>query len=187
METANLRIAVQPGTPVIIEVRGEIDLQSAPGLRDELLRVIRRCGSQLVLDLAGVTFMDCAGVSVLLATRRRAQLEDGSVTVMEASSRVRRMIVLLGLERTFAFVSIRLCHRLGAVGERSLELSPRTTSARPRPARTSPSRPSSAARSRWRSSSAGAGSDRVRMSLSARKPSTRPPARLSQPASAAGH
>jgi anti-anti-sigma factor len=47
--------------------------------------------------------MDCAGVSVLLATRRRAQLEDGSVTVMEASSRVRRMIALLGLERTFAF------------------------------------------------------------------------------------
>ena len=103
METANLRIAVQPGTPVIIEVRGEIDLQSAPGLRDELLRVIRRCGPQLVLDLAGVTFMDCAGVSVLLATRRRAQLEDGSVTVTEASSRVRRMITLLGLERTFAF------------------------------------------------------------------------------------
>jgi anti-sigma B factor antagonist len=57
---------------------------------------------QLALDLAGVTFMDCAGVNVLLATRRRAQLEEGSVRVVRASPRVLRMISLLGLERAFA-------------------------------------------------------------------------------------
>ena len=101
-ETADLRVAVRPGSPLVVEIRGEIDIQSAPRLRDELLRVIRRHGPQLALDLAGVTFMDCAGVNVLLATRRRAQLEEGSVRVVRASPRVLRMISLLGLERAFA-------------------------------------------------------------------------------------
>ena len=70
-------------------------------MRDELLRVIRRHGPQITLDLAEVTFIDCAGVNVLLATRRRAGLEDGSVDVIGASPRVRRVISLLGLERVF--------------------------------------------------------------------------------------
>jgi anti-sigma B factor antagonist len=87
--------------PLIVEIRGEIDILSAPELRDELLRVIRHRGSRLALDLAGVTFIDCAGVGVLLATRRRAQLEDGSVEVIRASPRVRRMISLLGLGWAF--------------------------------------------------------------------------------------
>jgi anti-anti-sigma factor len=63
--------------------------------------VIRRHGPQLALDLAGVTFIDCAGVNVLLATRRRAGLEGGSVDVIAASPRVRRVISLLGLEWAF--------------------------------------------------------------------------------------
>ena len=73
--TADLGVVVCPGSPLVVEIRGEIDIQSAPELRDELLRVIRRCGPELALDLAGVTFMDCAGLNVLLATRRRARLE----------------------------------------------------------------------------------------------------------------
>jgi hypothetical protein len=64
-ETADLSVAVCPGSSLIVEIRGEIDIQSAPGLRDELLRVIRRCGPELALNLAGVTFMDCAGLNVL--------------------------------------------------------------------------------------------------------------------------
>ena len=100
--TADLGVVVCPGSPLVVEIRGEIDIQSAPELRDELLRVIRRCGPELALDLVGVTFMDCAGLNVLLATSRRAQLEEGSVRIIRASPRVRRMISLLGLERVFA-------------------------------------------------------------------------------------
>ena len=95
-------MAVRSDSPLVVEIPGEIDIQSAPGLRDELLRVIRRYGAQLALDLTGVTFMDCAGLNVLLATRRRARLEEGSVRVIRASPRVLRMISLLGLEKAFA-------------------------------------------------------------------------------------
>ena len=70
--TARLQVTTFAGPSLIVEIHGEIDIFSAPGLRDELLRVIRRYGPQFALDLAGVTFIDCAGVNVLLATRRRA-------------------------------------------------------------------------------------------------------------------
>jgi anti-sigma B factor antagonist len=85
--TAGLRVTTFAGPSPVIEIHGEIDIFSAPELRDELLRVIRRYGPQLALDLAGVTFIDCAGVNMLLATRRRAGLEDGSVDVIRASPR----------------------------------------------------------------------------------------------------
>jgi anti-anti-sigma factor len=70
------------------------------GLRKALteLRVIRQHGARLVLDLAGVTFIDCAGINTLLATRRRAQLEGGSLRVLRASPRVRRLITLTRLD-----------------------------------------------------------------------------------------
>ena len=101
-EPADLRVGVRPGAPLVVEICGEIDIQSAPQLREELLRVLRRHGSQLALDLGDVTFIDCAGINVLLATRRRARLEDGWVRVIRASPRARRTISLLGLQEAFA-------------------------------------------------------------------------------------
>jgi anti-sigma B factor antagonist len=85
----------------VVAICGEIDIQSAPGLREELLGVIRRCGSQVIIDLGGVTFLDCAGINALLATRRRARLEDGWVCLVRVPPRARRMISLLQLERAF--------------------------------------------------------------------------------------
>lgn len=97
-----LNVHTRPGDQPIIEVGGEIDVHSAAELRDQLLRVIRRHSPCVALDLDDVTFMDWAGVEVLLATRRRAGLEGGWVHVVRASPCVRRMLILAGLERAFA-------------------------------------------------------------------------------------
>jgi anti-sigma B factor antagonist len=97
-----LHVDVRPGDQPVVEVRGEIDLYSGAELRDELLRVLRRQGPRLFLDLREVTFMDAAGIEVLLATRRRAQLEGGWVRVVRASPCVRRLMMLAGLQREFA-------------------------------------------------------------------------------------
>jgi anti-sigma B factor antagonist len=82
-------VGIRSGLPPVVRVCGEIDAQSAPQLRDDPAR--------LELDLRDVTFLDCAGVNVLLATRRRARLKDGWVRVIQASSRARQTILLLGL------------------------------------------------------------------------------------------
>ena len=100
-----LRMALRPGTPPVVEIGGDIDVQSAPELREELLRLIRRRGPRLALDLGGVTFMDCAGIGVLVATRRRARLEGGWIRIIRVSSAARRTISLLGLQEAFALAA----------------------------------------------------------------------------------
>jgi anti-sigma B factor antagonist len=96
-----LRVNIRPGDQPVVEVGGEIDLYSGVALRDELLRVLRRHGPRLFLDMHEVTFIDAAGIEVLLATRRRAQLEGGWVRVIRASPCVRRMIALASLQGVF--------------------------------------------------------------------------------------
>jgi anti-sigma B factor antagonist len=100
-KTKGLRVDIGQGDQPTVAIAGEIDLYSAAELRDELLRVLRRHGRRLTLDLREVTFMDSAGIEVLLATRRRAQLENGWVRVSEASPCAWRMITLTGLRQEF--------------------------------------------------------------------------------------
>jgi anti-sigma B factor antagonist len=95
-DTESLDVSIKPGPTVAIS--GEIDIQSGPQLRDQLLSIIRRHGTRLALDLSGVTFIDCTGINVLLATRRRAQLEGGSLRVLRASPRVQRIFALTRVE-----------------------------------------------------------------------------------------
>ncbi|WP_433187493.1 STAS domain-containing protein [Actinoallomurus sp. CA-150999] len=98
IDTLDLRVAIHPGVPVVAVISGEIDIVSAPCLRETLLLAIRRHGSAISVDLQGVTFLDCSGVSVLLATARRARLEGGWMRVVRPSARAWRVITILGLQ-----------------------------------------------------------------------------------------
>jgi anti-anti-sigma factor len=89
-------VIVHAGPAVVI--RGEIDICSSAQLREQLLSVMQRHGARIVLDLAEVTFIDCAGISALLAARRQALLAGGSLRVLRASPRVRRIISLTRLD-----------------------------------------------------------------------------------------
>src|SRR5215469_17785201 len=101
VERTDLQVDVLSAAPLVVGVSGEIDIASAPKLREELLGAMRRHGARLALDLGGVSFMDCAGINVLLAARRRARVEGGWVRVPRASRRVRKVLMLTGLHREF--------------------------------------------------------------------------------------
>jgi anti-sigma B factor antagonist len=97
--TTELRVDVSPGAPPYAGVHGEIDILAAQWLREELLSVILWHGPGLVLDLSGVTFMDCAGINLLLASRRRARLAGGRLRVIGASAAASRIIAMTGLQQ----------------------------------------------------------------------------------------
>jgi anti-sigma B factor antagonist len=94
----HLLVATHPGDPTIVEIGGELDIASAPRLRESLLGTLREHGPTICVDLRGVTFLDCSGVNVLLATARRAWLKGGCLRVVRSSAQARRVIVLLGLQ-----------------------------------------------------------------------------------------
>ena len=102
VDYTDLQVDVVSTAPLVVTVSGEIDIATGPKLREELLGVMRRYGARLALDLSCVTFMDCAGINVLLAAHRHARLEGGRVRVPRASRRVRKVLMLTGLHQEFA-------------------------------------------------------------------------------------
>lgn len=81
---------------IIVTVSGEVDFCTEGLLQQALLRIMRERSARLLLDLSGVSFMDCAGLRALLTTRRRAELRGGSMRLIAASRAVRRIIELTG-------------------------------------------------------------------------------------------
>jgi anti-anti-sigma factor len=51
----------------------------------------------LVVDVRGVTFMDCAGVRVLLTARKQVEAAGGRLVLAGPSSAVSRLLELTGL------------------------------------------------------------------------------------------
>ena len=58
------------GALAVVAVSGELDIDSARGLEGELAPVAD-AGRPLILDLAGLRFCDCAGLSLFLRVQQR--------------------------------------------------------------------------------------------------------------------
>jgi anti-sigma B factor antagonist len=79
-------MGVRPGDGgTIVAVSGDVDVCTEAPLRQALLRIIRERGARLMVDVSGVSFMDCAGLRALLATRRRAELRGGFMRLIATS------------------------------------------------------------------------------------------------------
>jgi anti-sigma B factor antagonist len=97
-----LRIEVVPASGcVTLRLTGEIDLYTAPSVREAALRAISHHDGALHVDLSGVTFMDSTGLEVLLATRRRAELSGGSLQLIDPTPSVLRVLEVTGVDRLF--------------------------------------------------------------------------------------
>jgi anti-anti-sigma factor len=84
-------------TLAIIALDGELDITTAPGLAQRLAPVART-GSDLVLNLAGIRFCDCAGLNMFLRLRRLASASGGSLHLAAPTAAVRRLIGLARLD-----------------------------------------------------------------------------------------
>ncbi|HYZ53818.1 MAG TPA: STAS domain-containing protein [Streptosporangiaceae bacterium] len=71
----------------VAEVTGEIDLSSGPWLQESLLSFLRTSETRLLADLSDVTFIDCSGLRMLLATCQRAELQDCSLRLPRCRAR----------------------------------------------------------------------------------------------------
>lgn len=92
-------------TGTMLRVAGEVDLSSAPQLRDAALRALRQGEGPLCLDLSGVTFLDSTGLHVLIATRRRAQLEGRQLILGDCSRPVERVLQITATATLFPRLS----------------------------------------------------------------------------------
>jgi anti-anti-sigma factor len=83
---------------VVVDAVGELDLATAPGLRWSLDHYPANSDAQLIVDMSGVTFIDCAGLRPLLETRNRW---GDQMALRDPSRPVTRLLDLLDLNGRF--------------------------------------------------------------------------------------
>jgi anti-sigma B factor antagonist len=85
-------------------VRGEVDMATAPQLRDVLSGLVDDGARRITLDCRGLEFLDSSGIGVLLAVRSRLG-DDGSLTLEAPPSHVRKVLDLTGVTEHITIVS----------------------------------------------------------------------------------
>ena len=67
--------------PLTLHVRGELDILTAPELAAEVTSALSTAPRELVVDLAGTTFLDSSGARQLVLSARQAAAAGTSVQV----------------------------------------------------------------------------------------------------------
>ncbi len=87
----------------VIEVRGKVDISTCGLLRERLLRVLTDRGrSTMVVNLAGVSFIDSSGLGVLVAVWHRVQAGPGMLALAAPAAQARALFAITGLAKIFS-------------------------------------------------------------------------------------
>jgi anti-anti-sigma factor len=90
----------------LVRLRGELDVASAPDVRERLLDILSRLTpSGLILDLSRLDFIDSSGTAVLVGTERRARLLGCALVLVAPRAPVSRVLQICGLDQHFLIVN----------------------------------------------------------------------------------
>ena len=87
---------------MIVEVGGEIDVYSAPTLRDQLNGLVAAGHHHLIVDMQGVEFLDSTGLGVLVGVWHRLGARRGSLALAAPSRQIQRILATTGLTKMLA-------------------------------------------------------------------------------------
>ena len=91
----------------VVAVAGEVDVATAPRLRDRLDAAIDHGPPLLVVDLSSVTFIDSMGLGVLIGAAKRVDEAGVTLRVVIAEPRILKLFEITGLLEIFTIVSSR--------------------------------------------------------------------------------
>jgi anti-sigma B factor antagonist len=93
---ALLLSAEHRGSATVITIRGDLDIVTSPRL-DECLSEARQDSDQIVLDLAGVEFMDTSALAVVVGHWKRLEADGGTLSLAGARYRYTKTLWITGL------------------------------------------------------------------------------------------
>ncbi len=85
----------------VVSVGGEIDVYSAPQLRDLVAEYVAQGTYDLVLDLEGVDFLDSTGLGVLVGGLKKVRTHGGRLELVCSRERVLKVFRITGLSKVF--------------------------------------------------------------------------------------
>lgn len=100
-----LNVHSEPPEFTVITVSGEIDVYTAPKLREKLISLVEEGSYQLIADMEGVEFLDSTGLGVLVGGLKRVRAHDGWIDLVCTQSRILRIFKITGLNKVFSIYS----------------------------------------------------------------------------------
>jgi len=90
----------------VVTVTGDVDVATCAALRDSLLQVIADENFRgLVVNLAGVSFIDSTGIGVLVGAWRRTKATDGNLALASPSRQAQSVLDATGLTKVLSIYS----------------------------------------------------------------------------------
>jgi anti-sigma B factor antagonist len=106
MQPFPLSISTQAdGASVTLALVGEIDLSSAHLLVDSIDEAIADGARTVILDFAGVTFINSTGLGAMVAATKRLRAEDGDLVLRQFRGIPASALATTGLDRFFTIES----------------------------------------------------------------------------------
>jgi anti-sigma B factor antagonist len=91
----------QEGTRTVITVNGEIDVYTAPSLRERLNELVASGHYDLVVDMGGVEFLDSTGLGVLVGGLKRVRSHEGTLRLVCSQEKILKVFRITGLTKVF--------------------------------------------------------------------------------------
>ncbi|MDH6119266.1 STAS domain-containing protein [Kitasatospora sp. GAS204B] len=89
------------GDRTVVKVGGEIDVYTAPKLREQLVELVNDGSYHLVVDMEGVDFLDSTGLGVLVGGLKRVRAHEGSLRLVCTQERILKIFRITGLTKVF--------------------------------------------------------------------------------------
>jgi anti-sigma B factor antagonist len=92
----------------VVAVRGEIDLFTAPELKQRLTDAIEGGKTRIVVDLSDTTFLDSTALGVLIGAVKRLRSRDGgALVIVNVDQNIAKTFEITGLDQIFTIVAER--------------------------------------------------------------------------------
>ncbi|MEJ7793981.1 MAG: anti-sigma factor antagonist [Nocardioides sp.] len=85
----------------IVAVGGEIDVYTAPKLRDKITELVAGGAYDLVVDMQEVEFLDSTGLGVLVGGLKKVRAHSGSLQLVCNQDRLLKIFRITGLAKVF--------------------------------------------------------------------------------------
>ena len=109
----------------VVDVEGEIDVYTAPRLRELLIELVNNGHYQLVVNMEKVEFLDSTGLGVLVGGLKRVRAHDGSLDLVCTQERILKIFRITGLTKVFGIHDTRgRGHHRPEVGEVAADRAP---------------------------------------------------------------
>ncbi len=85
----------------LVTLTGEVDIYTAPRLKEHMLELFAAGVHDMVVDLSAVTFIDSTALGVLIGGVRRVSDHGGTMALVVATRPVERILKVTGLDQVF--------------------------------------------------------------------------------------